>query len=247
MSTAIVVDPEYVFTSDYNIAVKPQKVADGLYEDSEYIYIKQNFDIREESPLFNLIKSQFIIKDGEETIKRVIKKKVLGVLRNRLVTNQYDRYKFHRMIYDLRYVKNEEGEYDITEATENEKNENDCLKFGECLTVANYTNDISFFNKQIEQSEGPPVLKPRDAYPEFTALFGEESDEKNIEILSHIPENKKDNNAVPSEGELYAIVRDNYEKGVDENKSPYHIAYVLYSHKGVNVTLDVAADKKKKI
>jgi hypothetical protein len=46
--------------------------------------------------------------------------------------------------------------------------------------------------------------------------------------------------AIPKNGETYAIVRTK----VVADKSPYHIAFVLYTHNNVNITLEAEADNR---
>jgi hypothetical protein len=57
-----------------------------------------------------------------------------------------------------------------------------------------------------------------------------------MSVLSKV--NDMNNTAFPEPGEAYAIIRRKLVVG----SAPYHIAFVLYSHNGVNITLEANAD-----
>ena len=59
-------------------------------------------------------------------------------------------------------------------------------------------------------------------------------------FIIHNPKDKKNNLAVPTNGESYAIVR----KKIFSGNAPYHIAFVLYTQNNVNITLEAEADNK---
>jgi hypothetical protein len=59
-----------------------------------------------------------------------------------------------------------------------------------------------------------------------------------MKFLKQIPNSGKNNNAIPLKGESYAIVR----KNLIDDEAPYHIAFVLYTHQNINITLEAAAD-----
>lgn len=229
MASSIIKIGNYVFTKDHNIAIIPTSET----TDSEYLYIRDDFVINTNSPLSKLIEGGFIIQDGKEDIT---------IVRSSRTTPgqvyQYNKYKFFRPLKDYRaFVTNAKTrEIRSDEAI----NENDCLKMGECLTIASQTKDIKFFDKQIEQGEGPPVLKPKN----IASNFGEGHDE-NIDILNKIPYNEKNDHAIPEQGELYAIVNKEFSSnGI--GISPYHIAFVIYNTGDINITLEAAADKDKR-
>ena len=229
MDSAIITIGNFIFTKNYDIAINPTKVT----TDSEYLYIKDGFVINTDSPLFKLIEGGFIMQDGTENITIVRSSRTTPE-----TVYKYNKYKFFRPLKDYReFTTNAKtGEIQTNEAI----NENDCLKFGECLTIASQTNDISFFDKQIEQGEGPPVLKAKNT----TSNFGEGYDE-NLAILNQIPNNEKNDNAIPEHGELYAIVNTDYSSN-GSGISPYHIAFVIYNDGDINITLEAAADKDER-
>lgn len=233
MASSVIRIGDYVFTKDHNIAILPSKKTTTT--DSEYLYIKDDFNIDTDSPLSKLIKGGFIVKqDSPEKITIVRSSRTTPE-----TVYEYNKYKFFRPLIDYReFVTNT-----TTDEIESDEaiNENDCLKMSECLTIATQTQDIQFFNKQIEQGEGPPVLKAKHT----TSNFGESYDE-NIDILKNqILDNKKNDNAIPEQGEVYAIVNNDYSSN-SSGISPYHIAFVIYNDGDINITLEAAADKDKK-
>ena len=110
------------------------------------------------------------------------------------------------------------------------------MKFAECATLTTHTNDNTIFDKNIQViGSSPPVLQTKVSKKQF----GEYDDETNRQIVKKIPANEKNNNAIPNNGESYAIVRK--DESLD-NKSPYHIAFVLYTHENINITIEASAD-----
>jgi hypothetical protein len=219
---------KYRFTPDGLFAIEPSGVN---LKDSKYLYIKTDkVDeiLTSNSALSNLIKNEFIVLDILEKTRTL--KMVLGGLD---IENTYNKYIFHRPLIDKRkYSKS-----GVVNSSDKSLNENDCLKFGECMTVMSQKPDMNRFNTMIQADTSPPVLQ-------YSSLknkkFGE-SDELNIELLSKIPESKKNNNAIPENGESYAIIRSE----IVEKSAPYHIAFVLYTHQNINITLEASADEGK--
>ena len=147
-------------------------------------------------------------------------------------THKYYKYKFYRPLIDKR-IYDEKGEPDFSDTIS--MNENDCLKFSECMTVVNQKNDKILFDKIIQAPETAPFLQfKKDDDKE--RKFGEK-DELNVNYLEDISE--KDNNAAPMSGESYAIVR----KKFVEDVADYHIAFVLCRHGNINITLEASADQ----
>lgn len=228
---------KYRFTPDGLFAIEPVITPGDIpsfQTDSIYLYIKTEFVsniLNENSPLANMINNKIIILDELEQTKQLTMK-----FSGLDVVNSYNKYIFHRKLMDDRkYTIDNEGKNvpdsdDITSL-----NENDCLKFGECMTTVNQTGDINRFNQMIKLGESDPVLEFKNS---SNVKFGE-SDKLNMKFLKQIPKTEKNNNAIPEKGESYAIVR---KKEVDE-KSPYHIAFVLYTHQNINITLEAAADQ----
>lgn len=228
----------YRFTSDGLFAIEPVIPLDKNYlpqfqSDSIYLYIQQdkaNSIINETSALSNLIKNKFIILDTLEPIKNLSMK-----LSGLDVTNTYKKFIFHRPLIDKREYdpinKKPIGKWTST-------NENDCLKFGECMTIANQTGDKRLFNETIQKYEGPSVLEVKSVKKSVKQKNFGEDEELNIKLVNQIEDSKKNNNAVPENGESYAIVR---KEGI-VGFADYHIAFVLYTHQNINITLDASAD-----
>jgi hypothetical protein len=162
----------------------------------------------------------------------------------------YAKYTFYRELFDNR-----------TEDDEDAVNENDCLKFAESITsFVNLHQNPDILNKQLQQDTGPTVLqykdvlldKPTNRRPKRASTvkstspkspksfhFGD-SDLKNQTLLKCIPPEKINDNAIPNQGELYAIVRTRSTS----NRSSYHIAYVIYSDDTINITIEAEADNE---
>lgn len=209
----------YRFTPDRLFAIENS--------DSIYLYILKDklSEITESSALSNLMKNNFIVLDDLEPTKSVTMK--IGGLD---ITNVYNKYKFHRPLLDKRKY-DENGKVDYKDKS---MNENDCLQFGECMTIANQTGDMDRFNTVIQSKSTPSVLQFKNLE---NKNFGE-SDKLNIKFLKEIPESEKNENAIPENGETYAIVR----KDIIEDSAPFHIAFVLYRHNNINITLEASAD-----
>ena len=223
---------EYMFTKYGVFAIKPIKpptqmgynMVSEFQTTSDYLYVRSDYKINQDSALQNLITHKFIIKTG--TPKLTVK---LGGLD---VQSDYNEYKFYRPLKDERI-------YDSQGYPKEDRvsiNENDCLKFGECLTFMNQTFDKNKFNELLRAETGPPMLQSTTDTP-FGAT---ENDKDNIKILKQINTDAKNNLANPKNGETYAIVR----KKIVADKSPYHIAFVLYTHNNVNITLEAEADNR---
>ena len=87
------------------------------------------------------------------------------------------------------------------------------------------------FDTLVRSETSPCVYKAKDT----SLLFGA-SDTKNRNLLAKI--HTTNHLAFPSPGEAYAIVR----REIVAGSAPYHIAYVLYTNNGVNITLEANAD-----
>jgi len=194
--------------------------------DSEILYIRDDYiNNIHYSPLLNLIRNNFIVL-VQSNVKLF-----------KSLNFTYNKYKFYRTLQDKRKFKKIKNYYDYTIHTNDDDdviNENDCLKFGECLTTVHETNNFNWFNDIIVQPTNEPVLQSKITKNPFG-----EGNRENINILKNLSDREKNNNAIPLEGETYAIVRKNE---LVQNVSPYHIAFVLYTHLGVNITLEANAD-----
>jgi hypothetical protein len=196
--------------------------------DSIYLYIEDGQIIEEGTPLDRFIKLGLIV---EETPGFRV------VIETKLVTRTYKKYKFYRLLLDERtYVNSSPSELGQPIDDEDKKNENDCLKVGECLAAANQLDSREHLDKMLAASSGPPVLTATISNGN-EVQFGD-SDEQNMDILDNYSSSQKNENAAPLPGECYAIVR----KQIEEDRAPYHIAFVLYTHNGVNITLEASAD-----
>ena len=230
---------KYMFTNDLMIGIKI--IDDSPSHDSQHLYINQNFVIDPLSPLAKFIDYGLIIKVGPvDTFVKQHKSDAPTVELyymkdgvNNKIEGTFLKYRFFRKLIDKRFTKT--GQFIAKEGKEY-YNENDCLHFSEFLTMTHALEPNQFicpFPYTYETS----VLKAK--VPHIIILdkhiFGI-SDEENIKI-SKLKTLQKDNNAIPEPGESYAIVRKELK---DANM--YHIAFCLYSHNGVNITLEANAD-----
>lgn len=228
VKTNIFRNGSYRFTKDRNFAIKPTAISGYLPDfqtTSNSLYIKNDYTIDPNSALAKLINNGFIVKINEVEI--IIKQSGLDF------PTRYGEYKFHRNLLDERKYVN--GSPINDKKKQISINENDCLKFGECLTFASQIPDMSKFNELLKADTNPPFLQSG-----ITEIpFGETGEHKdNVKIIKGIKLPNKNNYAVPQNGESYAIVR----KQEIEGKSDYHIAFVLYTDAGVNITLEAEAD-----
>lgn len=215
MTTQFKKKGDFVITNDGAFAIRPEEYDEFVsftQRDSIGLYIRDGLQFME-SPLKRLIDRGFIVSDTTN------KKRLAN----------YTRYTFFRPLIDNRSYLG------YRQPVENERriNENDCLKFAECISVASETpkRNKTLFNKLIRSHSSPCVYRAKDT----SILFGD-SDAKNMKLLAKV---KRTNHAAfPLAGESYAIVR----RELVMNSAPYHIAYVIYSNNGVNITLEANAD-----
>jgi len=219
---------QYTFTKDHVLAIQPLPYAE-LQTTSDSLYVRTDHEIYPTSSLGRLIASGIITKKSTVELKYSVGKKKQSA--------EYDEYQFHRPLRDERVY---DGEYpdDNDPGYETNLNENDCLQFSECINVANQTGDTALMDRMLALNDGPSAYYAAHAATDKN-MFGV-SNAKNIRLLSTIPETAKNNYAAPDDGQSYAIVR---RKHVDK-RSDYHIAFVVYQHNGVNVTLEAEADNK---
>jgi hypothetical protein len=232
--TGIVRIGDYTYTKDRVLAIEPVSVGeeDDETEDQTYsnkLYIDQTHEIKSDSPLAILINDGIIVK--KKTAVSFVTKPKKGESKKPSNVPVYDVYEFYRHLKDNRpYDSEGEPDYDDDTAI----NENDCLKTAECLTIATQTRDKHLFETLLAANQAPPALRTGAT----NKIFAETSNDKdNIKLLKPIDASKKNNDAVPEMGESYAIVR----KRINQNAA-YHAAFVIYSHGGVNVTLEAEAD-----
>jgi hypothetical protein len=210
----------YLFTKDkiFGIQPVPEKNKYAEYQIySKDLYVLDEYVIESGSALANLIGACIIVHEDNIDIRR-------GGL-----DIPYKIYRFYKQLVDERkYTDDGLPDYDDSTSV----NENDCLKFGECLTFANQTLNKPSMERLLKTDKSPPVLQTLHT----SKIFGE-SDKKNVTLLKDLRENEIDNYAVPVSGQCYAIVR----KKIAKN-TPYHIAFVLHTHDEVNITLEAEAD-----
>lgn len=223
----------YTFTKDHVLAIHPLAEPGGYDAEfqttSDSLYVVAYHEIYPTSSLGRLIASGIITKKATvEFTHRVGKMKY---------SLKYDEYQFHRPLRDERVYT---GKYpdENDPGYETNLNENDCLQFSECINVANQTGDPALMDRMLASTNAPSAYYAAHAATNKN-VFGE-TNAKNIKILSTIPAQAKNNYAAPDDGQSYAIVR---RKHVD-GRSDYHIAFVVYQHNGVNVTLEAEADNK---
>ena len=196
--------------------------------DSIYLYIEDGQNIEEGTPLERFIKLGLITEETPD---------IRVVIDTGLASRTYKKYLFYRALHDERtYIKSSPSDMAQPIEDEDKKNENDCLKLGECLAAANKFESREHLDKMLAANSGPPVLTATISNGN-EIQFGE-SDDQNMDILDDYPLFQKNENAVPLPGECYAIVRTQ----IEQDRAPYHIAFVLYTHNGVNITLEASAD-----
>lgn len=218
---------QYRFTNNKDFVIEPISNAGQEREfqiNSNYLYIKKNIidSIHQNNnPLFKLIENGFVVSIGIKKIYNI----------------DYYQYQFYRELKDLRkYTKQ-----DQPRKNDNSLNENDCLQFAETISVVyqNLINPVNPNNKELFDH----IIKAKTTPPALFTINNEkfgESDIQNIDYVNKINNNNKNHNAIPNNGELYAIVR----KEIVFGSAPYHVAFVIYSDNNVNITLEAEADNK---
>ena len=239
---------------DTNIQILYDKKRDTGYRVAGAFAIKP-VHLKDELPEFQTTSNELYIEHGtvfDGPLNTLIQSGLLTHLGNIELPNQktYAKYEFYRELMD-----------DRSEDDEKAVNENDCLKFAESITsFVNLHKNAIIFNKQLQQDVGPSVLQYRDVLqhnptnsrpkrrtsvkstsPKSPQSFHfGDSDRKNRDLLKQVNPAKIDNDAIPDEGELYAIVR----RRSTHDRSSYHIAYVIYSGDTINITIEAEADNE---
>ncbi len=222
MTTQFKKNGDFIITNDGAFAIQPEEYDEFIsftQRDSIGLYIRSGLELVD-SPLKRLINSGFIVSDGKQ---HKITRNIDGLVEN----VKYNRYIFFRPLVDKRKYLGYRQPVD----DDRHINENDCLKFAESISVASNTLKKTTFNKLVRSNSSPCVYRAKDV----PILFGD-SDAKNRRMLSKIT--TTNHKAFPSAGEAYAIVR----RELIVDSAPYHIAFVLYSNNGVNITLEANAD-----
>jgi hypothetical protein len=246
---------DYRYTSDYVFVIKPLKNASPQNE-SPFLYIRKeeheqikNNPSADYETLNNFINHHFIILDTEQPEEIELSS---STRTTKGVKFFYYKYKFFRKLIDERqYEKNDHNKLVLSDKDRDnplKKNENDCLKFGECMTVANQKIDHERFKKMIgvtdtEDKGTVPILQLQGT----ENIFGD-TQTKNRKLAKNFPKDKKDNKANPAIGQSYAIVNhDNYKYYPETDEkvgaTPYHIAFVIAKHKNFNITIEAFAEE----
>ena len=241
VSHGICKERQFMFTSDLMFGIKV--VENTRTYDSQHLYINENAIVDPVSPLAKFIHRGLLIQVGslDTFVKRkksddFVESVDLHYMKESGIYEQIEgrflKFRFFRKLLDTRYSKT-----GIFSEKEGKKyyNENDCLHFAEFLTMTHglqpehtcpfpYDYETSALKAKMENNISDENI------------FGI-SDEDNINLLTNIPMERINNNANPQPGESYAIVRKEIK-----NTNMYHIAFCLYSHNGVNITLEASAD-----
>ena len=226
-TTNIIRTGKYTFTKDRIFAIEPVAEPDNEPEvqtTSNRLYVQTTYPIDPTSALASLINNGIIVKKGNVNLGTKTKPK------------NYDIYEFYRLLRDERVY---DGNGNLVNEFDAAVNENDCLKFGECLTFASQSHDKELFEELLRGNSNPPLLKTQDDKRTKGKIFAEtENDKDNIKLVKEVGLSKKNNYAIPQNGQSYAIVR----KKIVLGSAAYHAAFVVYTHEGVNITLEAEAD-----
>jgi len=185
------------------------------------------------SPLDILIRNGILVSSGQVVLPDGLK---------------YTGYTFYREFIDKNYHSIDKYRK-LDKVPSDVLNENDCLKFAESIAVFMKFQNVIVFTKQLQQDLGPMVLQFKDAINnqsifrssrrDFTSFgIDDENNRRITQILREKLPEKVDNNAVPDQGEIYAMVSSKHIDG----KSDYHIAFVIYNDNNINITLEAEAD-----
>jgi len=232
---------------DTNIKILLNKKKDTGYRIAGHFAIAPVHAIGD-IPEFQTTSNELFIEAGTHLngpLRTLIQNGILASLGHIKLSNgkTFTKYRFYRELMDKRYITDDEFDNDSSAM-----NENDCLKFAESITSFVQFENASAFNKQLQQEDGPPILHFRDGEEAIekgkptkrSVIFGD-THKNNKAIMNLIQKNtpeKTNHYANPKQGELYAIVRSSNVK----NKSPYHIAFVIYSDEEINITMEAEAD-----
>jgi hypothetical protein len=261
MSEILTIKPhgKYRYTSDFVFIVEPEikeaatkktSISDNsprLYiRKDECDFIMQNRPINHinYTPLKKLIENGFIEIDKEEPEIHLKFDGGIDENADKIKKNfSYYKYKFYRTLKDDMYGKEDDEILD-----KNLLNENDCLGFSECMTVANYKPDKALFDRMIgvidvtsqeELKKGKGGIEPALQVKGTMDIFGVKNS-KNIKLAKQFPEDNKNYKANPAVAESYAIV--NYDKKDGDDLTPYHIAFVICKDNNLNITIEAFAD-----
>jgi hypothetical protein len=138
---------------------------------------------------------------------------------------KYNKYRFSHLLFS-------------SGIPDNEDNQNDCLNMAETLSLElNDLDKVPNIGLENMRNTKYPLQTSilQDKYSK--QRFGDD-DVNNKKIAQITPDKMSNNNAIPNAGETYAMVV--MDKKLD-GRFPYHIAFVIHSHKDVNITLEASA------
>ena len=222
----------YHFSPDSNFALLASDKNTIAGED--VLFIKQDYieNIRPDSPLYRMIHE---IDKSKGQLKKVSDEPV-----------DYDLigYKYYKKLVSV------SDKYTETKNDANKKKinkfphlENDCLGFAECLSrgFTHIPPDTAVLRSK-HLTELTDIISCDDYSRDNKPIFGE-CDEKNIQIALQTDTKYTNNNAVPEQGETYAIVTVNHG---EVETTPFHATTVIYQTTDgkTNITLEAFAETK---
>jgi len=209
----------YRLSPDGNFAIQPvppNPESEAEFQTtSDYLYVKENFDIGSMPIFAQMIQAGFIVFDGT----------------SKIYNRKYNRFRYRRWLVDERPYSYEKGVFELTGLEG--MNENDCLKFSESMVLSNNNTTSESVDAFLKMDTSEPVMHAKASHEEFG-----KSTAQNRRIIQNTPDNEKNDYALPEPGECYAIVRKTSKQG----RADYHIAFVLCQHQGINITLEAEAD-----
>jgi len=223
------------FSPDGNFALLISDT-DKTIAGEDVLFIKQDYieNIRPDSPLYRMIHES---DKSKGHIKKATDKPVdYGLIG----------YKYYKKLVSVsdKYTE-KQNKINQDKINKDPYLENDCLGFAECLSrgFTDIPPDTEVF-KSKHLTKLKDIINceySRDNKP----IFGE-SDEKNIQIAMQTDTKYTNNNAVPEQGETYAIVAIMPVTHNDADISPFHVATVIYQtdDRKTNITLEAFADSK---
>ena len=197
---------------------------DVLFIDQDYIE-----NIRPDSPLYRMMHEGQIKQNNDKPLDNGL----IGYKYYKKLVSVSDKYT---------EAKNDANKKKINKFPHLE---NDCLGFAECLSrgFTHIPPDTAVLQSKhlIKLKDIINCEYSRDNKP----IFGE-SDEKNIQIAIQTDTKYTNNNAVPGQGEAYAIVAIMPVTHNDGYITPFHAATVIYQTTDgkINITLEAFADSK---
>jgi hypothetical protein len=244
----------FTFIENKNFAIKPNKNELQIY--SDFLYIKENFSDNNSSPLYKFINSGFIVEDNSD-LPEYKKYKFYRSLR--------DLRKFNKKGKEIGVSLNENDclkfAESISMAYQNNNNPKDLfdqmIKADESPSALKMTNNVLFgdesYDKNIDNLKIISV-KNDNAIPIQGELYTivnkiiKETDLGNM-IIDYFDEDDFKQRGLTKELDISNGVLDSMktvmtDKIIEKSNAPYHVAFVIYTHNGVNITLEAEADNE---